>query len=100
PRRKSAYKHCGHHQKEGDPACTLVTPRHFGFMTNARRSLSLELCRKLLRMAPVISSTDPTVAPSGWFCPNCPGPMTVIQRFTATEEWKWKSVSKCLLDTS
>src|SRR5262249_7929221 len=78
----------------------FVLIRHFGFMANARRSASLELCRKLLRMAPPISSTHPTVAPSGWFCPHCRGPMTVIERFTATQQWVWKSVSKCLLDTS
>ena len=78
----------------------FVRIRHFGFMANAQRSQSLDLCRRLLRMAPVISSTDSTTVPSGRLCPNCRGPMIVVERFIATEQWMWKQVSKCLLDTS
>jgi len=68
--------------------------RQFGFMANAQRSASLELCRRLLRMAPVISSTDSPATPSAWFCPNCRGPMVVVERFTAEELWMRKSVPK------
>jgi hypothetical protein len=78
----------------------FVRIRHFGFMANAQRSASLELCRRLLRMVPLISSTDSPATPSGWFCPNCRGPMVVVERFTAEELLMRKSVPKCFLDTS
>jgi hypothetical protein len=77
----------------------FVRIRHFGFMANAQRSASLELCRRLLRMTPTISLIDQVSVPSGWFCPNCRGPMMVVERFTA-EELMWKDVRKCRLDTS
>ena len=78
----------------------FVRIRHFGFMANAQRSASLQLCRRLLPMAPVISSSDSTTTPSGWLCPNCHGPMVVVERFSAEELLMPKSVPKCLLDTS
>ena len=77
----------------------FVRIRHFGFMSNAQRSTSLELCRQLLSMAAVMSSTDVASAPSGWFCPNCRGPLIVVERFTAAQ-LMWKFVSKCFSDTS
>jgi putative transposase/transposase-like zinc-binding protein len=78
----------------------FVRIRHFGFMANAQRSASLDVCRRLLRMAPVISSTDSTTTPSGWFCPNCRGPMVVVERFTAEKLFMRNSAPKCVLDTS
>jgi hypothetical protein len=78
----------------------FVRIRHFGFMANAQRSASLEVCRRLLRMAPVISSTDSTATPSGRFCTNCRGPMVVVERFTPEELFMRNSVPKCVLDTS
>jgi Putative transposase/Transposase zinc-binding domain len=77
----------------------FVRIRHFGFMANAQRSASLERCRQVLRMSPVISSTDNASATSGWFCPKCGGPMIVVQRFTAIQ-LMWKLVSVCFSDTS
>lgn len=77
----------------------FVRIRHFGFMANAHRFASLERCRRLLSMAPVISSTDVASAPSGRFCPNCRGPMFVVERFTAAQ-LMWKFVSECFSDTS
>ena len=36
----------------------FVRIRHFGVMANYRRSESIDLCRKLLGMTPVVRSTD------------------------------------------
>jgi putative transposase len=77
----------------------FVRIRHFGFMANAQRSASLDRCRRLLSMAPLASSTDLVSAPSGWFCPNCRGPMIVVERLTAIQ-LMWKFVSECFSDTS
>jgi hypothetical protein len=77
----------------------FVRIRHFGFMANANRFASLEQCRRLLSMALVISSTDVASAPSGRFCPNCRGPLTLVERFTAAQ-LMWKFVSECFSDTS
>jgi hypothetical protein len=77
----------------------FVRIRHFGFMANAGRSASLELCRRLLSMAPVITSTEVASALSGRFCPNCRGPMIVVERLTAAQ-LTWKVVSQCFPDTS
>jgi hypothetical protein len=77
----------------------FVRIRHFGFMANAHRFASLERCRRLLSMAPVISSTDVAPAPAGRFCPNCRGLMIVVERFTADQSM-WKLVSECFSDTS
>ena len=77
----------------------FVRIRHFGFMANAHRFASLARCRRLLSMTPLISSTDVASAPSGWFCPNCRGPMMLVERFTAAQ-LMWKFVSECFSDTS
>jgi Putative transposase len=77
----------------------FVRIRHFGFMANANRFASLEQCRRLLSMALVISSTDVASAPSGRFCPNCRGLLTLVERFTAAQ-LMWKFVSECFSDTS
>jgi hypothetical protein len=77
----------------------FVRIRHFGFMANANRFASLEQCRRLLSMALVISSTDVASAPSGRFCPNCRGPLTLVERFTAAQ-LMWKFASECFSDTS
>src|SRR5262252_7397512 len=77
----------------------FVRIRHFGFMANAHRVASLERCRRLLSMAPVISSTDVAPAPPGRFCPNCRGPMIVVERFKAAQ-LMWRFASECFSDTS
>jgi hypothetical protein len=77
----------------------FVRIRHFGFMANYQRSLSLELCRLRLGMATVIRSTETGQAVSSWICPRCGGTMTVIERLTAAQIM-WRFVSKCFSDTS
>jgi Putative transposase/Transposase zinc-binding domain len=66
----------------------FVRIRHFGFLANRRRSTLLPLCFAALsavpsQLEPETSSTqesDPL-----WRCPNCGGPMAVIQRLTAAQ---------------
>jgi len=95
----------------------FVRIRHFGFMANYQRSASLELCRKLLDMAPLTPSTEAistceetsttkesstaeaSATCSVRLCPACHGPMTVIQRLTPAEI-AWRFVSKCFTNTS
>jgi len=77
----------------------FVRIRHFGFMANYQRSLSLDLCRQRLEMAPVIRSTDTAPAVSSWTCPKCGATMAILERLTATQ-LKWRFGSKCFPDTS
>src|SRR5262249_51940701 len=77
----------------------FVRIRHFGFMANAHRFASLERCRRLLSMAPVISSTDVAPAPSGRCCPPRCGRMVLMERFRAAQ-LMWNFVSECFSDTS
>ena len=63
----------------------FVRIRHFGFMTNFRRTASLALCRQLLgeetsRIEDVVSVSQAT-----WQCPDCHAPMKVRERLTAAE---------------
>jgi hypothetical protein len=48
----------------------FVRIRHFGFMANYQRSSSRELSRQLLRMTPVIRSTETAPSLSSWTCPK------------------------------
>jgi hypothetical protein len=64
----------------------FVRIRHFGFLANCQRVTSLQLCRQLLAMRPVNSSEENfSTSPSGWACPRCRSPMTVVKRLTALE---------------
>ncbi len=66
----------------------FVRIRNFGFLANRRRAMTLPLCFQLLGSVPEsqaeqeVSNTSPS---DPWFCPQCGGPMVVIERFTATE---------------
>lgn len=77
----------------------FVRIRHFGFMTNYQRSSSREPSRQLLRMRPVIRSTETAPSLSSWTCPKCGGPMIIVERLTAIQ-MMWRFVSKCFSDTS
>jgi len=66
----------------------LVRIRHFGFLANRRRSTLLPLC--LAALSTVSSQTKPETSTAQesqplWRCPNCGGPMAVIERFTAAQ---------------
>jgi hypothetical protein len=78
---------------------SFVRIRHFGFMANYQRSTSFELCRQLLKMAPVLPPAESTSATLVWLCPNCQTPLTVVERLTAAHI-AWRFTAKCYLDTS
>jgi hypothetical protein len=67
----------------------FVRIRHFGFLANRRRKTLLPLCFQLLGSTPQpqveqhASSTEDT--PDLYRCPNCGGPMKIIERLTAAE---------------
>jgi hypothetical protein len=77
----------------------FVRIRHFGFMANYQRSLSLDLCRQRLNMSPFIRSTEIAPAVSSWVCQKCGGTMTIVERVTAAQ-LMWRFVPKCFPDTS
>lgn len=66
----------------------FVRIRHFGFLANRRRAQSLPLC-----FAAFASATAQTEAPTStatddnraWFCPQCGGPMIVVERLTTAQ---------------
>jgi hypothetical protein len=72
----------------------FVRIRHFGFMANSQRLSSMELCRKLLGMSPVLPSAEAASANSTWLCPVCHVPMIVIERLTAMQV-RWRFPSQC-----
>jgi hypothetical protein len=66
----------------------FVRIRHFGFLANRRRANLLPLCRQALTV--VQPQTQPEAsAPKEtrplWLCPNCGGPMVVIDRLSAAQ---------------
>ena len=66
----------------------FVRIRHFGFLANRRRATLLPLCRQAL--AVVQPQTQPEASTPKetrplWLCPNCGGPMVVIERLTAAQ---------------
>ena len=77
----------------------FVRIRHFGFMANSQRTACLELCRRLLGMAPVVHPEEVASTNSVWLCPVCHAPMNVIERLTAAQI-AWRFLSKCFLDTA
>jgi len=64
----------------------FVRIRNFGFLTNRKRATALPLCFQLLGATPQAKQEISTASPSDlWTCPQCGGPMLVIERLTATE---------------
>ncbi len=67
----------------------FVRIRHFGFLANRRRATLLPLCWQALDalrppQAETRTSTTRESRPL-WLCPNCGGPMVVIERLTAAQ---------------
>jgi hypothetical protein len=67
----------------------FVRIRNFGFLANRRRSTLLPLCWQLLGVVPQ-PQIEPAVSAAKqpnplWTCPNCGGPMIVVERFTAAQ---------------
>jgi Putative transposase/Transposase zinc-binding domain len=82
----------------------FVRIRSFGFLANRRRAALLPLCRQLLdgnqqqplSIPPQVADTRPTTA---WLCPQCGGPMVVIERLTA-QQIRSEPTRKAAFDTS
>jgi hypothetical protein len=65
----------------------FVRIRNFGFLANRRRATLLPLCFHLLGAAAQQPQADQNASASNdlWCCPQCGGPMVVVERFTAAE---------------
>jgi len=66
----------------------FVRIRHFGFLAHWRRAQLLPLCFTALNLAAVQTETAISTAQEAtpnWLCPNCGGPMVVIERLTAAQ---------------
>jgi len=64
----------------------FVRIRNFGFLANRKRAITLPICFQLLGSAPQAKQDLSNPSPSDlWLCPQCGGPMTVIERFTSAE---------------
>src|SRR6201981_2176271 len=64
----------------------FVRIRNFGFLANRRRATLLPLCFQLLGAVPQPKVDQDTSRSSDlWHCPQCGGPMVVVERFTAAE---------------
>src|SRR5271165_5184488 len=66
----------------------FVRIRHFGFLANRRRATLLPLCRQALAVVqPQTQPQTSTVKETRplWLCPNCGGPMVVIERLSAAQ---------------
>jgi Putative transposase/Transposase zinc-binding domain len=67
----------------------FVRIRNFGFLANRQRATSLPLCFQLLpsRSAPQTGQDCSTIdgAKDLWRCPQCAGPMVIIERLTPAE---------------
>ena len=68
---------------------SFVRIRNFGFLANRRRATLLPLCFHLLSAAQKPSAQPDASSTNGsadlWRCPECGGPMKVIERLTAAE---------------
>jgi hypothetical protein len=58
--------------------------RYFGWLANRRRREMLPLCRALLDQPPPTTAA-PADKPNLWQCPDCHGPMHIIERLTAAQ---------------
>ncbi len=67
----------------------FVRIRHFGFLSTRNRNVLLPLCFRLLH-----AEVKPPATPSGnhdhqhpavWLCPQCNGPMRILERLTAAQ---------------
>ena len=67
----------------------FVRIRHFGFLAHRRRTVLLPLCFQLLSSRPASQTGPGSSTADGakdlWRCPQCAGPMAVIQRLTAAQ---------------
>jgi hypothetical protein len=77
----------------------FVRIRHFGVLANHCRSASIDLCRKLLEMSPLLRSSERAPPNPSWLCPRCQAPLIVILRLTAAQLF-WRFSSNIFADSS
>ena len=66
----------------------FVRIRHFGFLANRNRAALLPRCFAALHSTPPKNESQTSTAPAEhplWRCPNCGGPMAVVERLTAAQ---------------
>jgi rubredoxin len=66
----------------------FVRIRHFGFLATRHRTALLPICFRALGAATSHGSpgaATPEAAPAMWTCPQCGGPMQVVERLTAAQ---------------
>jgi len=66
----------------------FVRIRHFGFLASRRRAQLWPLCLAALDSVPAQTETATFTAQDmnpHWFCPQCGGPMVIIERLTAAQ---------------
>ena len=65
----------------------FVRIRFFGFLANRQRATLLPICRQLLAAQPLAPSPCPAspLPPSTWSCPQCGGPMIIMEKLTAKQ---------------
>jgi hypothetical protein len=67
----------------------FVRIRNFGFLANRKRAILLPLCFHLLGAAqkaqPEQHASSTKESSDLWLCPNCGGPMVVVEHFTTAE---------------
>ena len=72
----------------------FVRIRHFGFLAHRRRAKLLPWCFALLAAtapSPPVSGTPKGDIPRPlWTCPQCGGPMAMVERFTAADA-RWRA---------
>ena len=73
----------------------FVRIRHFGFLAHRRRGALLPLCVRLFAesgpVPPEVGSAGTGFSPRPlWTCPNCRGPMILLERLSAIE-LRWRS---------
>jgi len=72
----------------------FVRIRHFGFLAHRRRAKLLPLCFALLAATapspPVPGTPKGDIPRPLWTCPQCGGPMAMVERFTAAAA-RWRA---------
>ena len=72
----------------------FVRIRHFGFLAHRRRAKLLPLCFALLAATapspPVPGTLQGDISRPLWVCPQCGGPMAIVERFTAAQA-RWRA---------
>ncbi len=82
----------------------FVRIRFFGFLANRRRQHLLPLCKQLLEGSPHARSETAvgveTKPAEGWLCPQCGGPMMLIEKLTGQQIRRRSVDRKTLVDSS